>query len=81
MHEQRQAPRTRVLKAAKLLFDEPCSIVDCTVRNVSITGACLEFSTPVSLPDIFELSFDSFRSARRCQLRWRSDNKMGVSFS
>jgi len=81
MQERRQAPRTRVLKAAQLIFDPHCSVIDCIVCDLSIGGACLQMPNPAGLPEAFELSFDSFRSARRCRVRWRTENNIGVSFS
>jgi hypothetical protein len=81
MQERRQPPRTRVLKAAKVIFNEHRSVIDCTVRNLSNSGACLQVSSPVGFPESFDLSFDSFRSVRRCQVRWRAENKIGVSFT
>ena len=50
MQERRQAPRTRVLKAAKVIFNEHRSVIDCTVRNLSNSGACLQVSSPVGFP-------------------------------
>jgi hypothetical protein len=66
--------------AAKAIFNEHRSVIDCTVRNLSNSGACLQVSSPVGLPETFELSFDSFRSVRRYRVRWRAVNKIGVSF-
>jgi len=80
LQERRQAPRTRVRKAAQLLFDHQCSVVACTVHDVSVTGACLQVPSAVELPDTFELSFDCFRSARGCRVVWRGDNRLGVCF-
>ena len=81
MQEQRQPPRTRVLKAAKVIFNQHGSVINCTVCNLSNSGACLQVSSPVELPETFELSFDSFRSVRRSQVRWRTQSTIGVSFS
>ena len=80
MQEHRRTSRTRVLKDAKLFFKHRYAVIDCTVRNLSISGACLEVSAPVAIPDAFELSFDSFRSVRLCQVRWRAESTIGVSF-
>jgi PilZ domain len=80
LQERRRAPRTRVRKAAQLAFNHPCSVIACTVHDVSISGACLQVPCSIELPDAFELSFDSFRSARGCQVVWRAENRLGVSF-
>jgi len=78
--QERNKPRTRVRKTAKLLTDYS-SVIECTVRNLTGSGACLQVPNSVALPDTFELTFDSFRSVRRCRVRWRSENEIGVSFS
>ena len=80
MQERRRAPRTRVRKAAQLIFGQPCSLIGCTVRDLSIGGACLQMPSPVGLPEMFELSFDCFRSARQCRVRWRTEDRIGISF-
>ena len=80
MEERRQAPRTRVQKAAQLIVGQPCTVIACTVHDLSTGGACLQISDPRQLPETFELSFDSFRSARRCHVRWRAQDRIGVAF-
>jgi hypothetical protein len=80
MRDRRSTQRTPVRKGAQLLHGHPCAIVACTVHDLSTGGACLR--TPISeLPDAFELSFDSFRSARWCIVRWKRDGRLGVSFT
>jgi len=79
MKERRRVGRTRVQKMARLIFNER-AIVDCTVHDLTARGAWLQVSDPRQLPETFELSFDSFRSVRRCHVRWRTADKVGVSF-
>ena len=45
MDEHRIAPRHRVLKAGSIIFGG--GAIDCTVRNLSETGAALEVVTPL----------------------------------
>ena len=80
MVERRRLPRHVVLKPAKVGFDDQNSLVDCTVRNLTSDGACLEFAAPLQAPDLFELSFDNFRSARVCRVAWRQTSRIGVCF-
>jgi hypothetical protein len=54
--------------------------VPCTVRDLTTHGACIEFTSGVQVPDKFVLSFDGFRSARMCRVRWRGDHRVGVAF-
>ena len=48
MVETRIAPRHRVLKAAKIAFGG--GTIDCTIRDLSITGAALEVSNQIGVP-------------------------------
>jgi hypothetical protein len=51
--EHRVAPRRRVLKAGSITFGG--GAMDCTVRNISETGAALEAVTLLYIPDRFKL--------------------------
>jgi PilZ domain len=53
MEESRIAPRRRVLKAGSIMFGG--GAFDCTIRNISETGAALEVVTPLYIPDRFTL--------------------------
>ena len=81
MQERRQAPRTRVRKSAQFIFEPDHSVLNCVVCDLSSAGAFLQIPTLPELPEHVELSFDSFRSARRCRVQWRTENNIGVSFS
>ena len=53
LENHRAAPRHRVLKAGSIEFNG--GVIDCTIRNVSDTGAALEVASPVGVPDSFWL--------------------------
>ena len=53
MNEKRVMARHRVLKAGTVEFGG--GTIDCTVRNVSNTGAALDVASPVGIPDQFTL--------------------------
>jgi hypothetical protein len=78
MIERRRAPRHRVLKGATVAFDGIG--IDCTVRNLSETGAALDFSSPVGVPSSFVLTISSDRLVRRCHPVWSNDRRIGVAF-
>jgi PilZ domain len=80
MDEKRQVRRTRVLKAAKILFEGHASAIDCTVRNLTTTGACLNVASPVGIPPTFDLSLDSGRTLHPCRVAWRKTDRIGVAF-
>jgi hypothetical protein len=79
MSDKRIAPRHRVLKQGRLAFDGG-GAVDCTVRNLSNTGARLEVVTPVGLPETFTLVIPADKFARRCHVAWSHDKRIGVAF-
>ena len=78
MIERRRAPRHRVLKGATVAFDGIG--IDCTVRNISDTGAALDFASPVSVPRSFVLTISSDHLVRRCHPVWSNDRRIGVAF-
>jgi hypothetical protein len=80
IEEKRRVRRARVLKGAKIVFKEGASIMDCTVRNISDTGACLNVASPIGIPAKFELILDDGRPRRTCRLAWQSTDRVGVVF-
>ena len=78
MKVQPRALRKRTLIGARLLIGETSSL-DCTVRNISETGAKLVFATPTVTPDAFELEIaDHGRFWARAA--WRNGMAVGVQF-
>ena len=52
----------------------------CAVRDITNLGAGIRTQDLPALPLNFELSFDNFRTARKCQLIWRDGDFVGVAF-
>jgi|HubBroStandDraft_4_1064222.scaffolds.fasta_scaffold416430_2 hypothetical protein len=78
MIENRAAPRHRVFKRGSITFNG--GGIDCTVRNLSSSGAGLDVASPIGLPQSFTLSIESDRLIRRCHAVWRSEKRIGVAF-
>jgi hypothetical protein len=78
MDEPRIAPRHRTLKAGTIEFGG--GGIDCTVRNLSETGAALEVVTPLFIPDRFTLFVPSDQLKRPCHIVWRKEKRIGVAF-
>jgi hypothetical protein len=74
----RAAPRRRVLKAGSISFGG--GSIDCTVRNISETGAALEVVTPLYIPDQFKLIIPMDNLNRPCHVVWRKERRIGVAF-
>jgi hypothetical protein len=76
--EKRSAPRYKVLKGATIAFGG--SGLECTVRNLSSSGAAIEVVNPARLPPSFMLVIEADQFIRRCRPVWRSDRRIGVAF-
>jgi hypothetical protein len=74
--EHRVAPRHRVLKGGRILFGG--GSIDCTVRNLSDTGAALDVTSPVGIPTEFTLVTDNGQHS--CRVVWRQEKRLGVTF-
>ena len=79
MSENRAGPRLRTLKGGLILFGLAPAI-DCVVRNLSETGACLEVASPVGIPDDFTLLIKPELKKRDCKVAWRAADRIGVRF-
>jgi hypothetical protein len=78
MVESRIAPRHRVLKAGTIKFGG--GAIDCVVRNLSATGAALEISNQVGVPETFVLLVPGDGLQLRCDVVWRKQYRIGVTF-
>lgn len=78
MGEHRATPRRRILKAGTIEFGG--GGIDCTVRNISETGAALEVVTPLFIPDRFTLYVASDQLKRPCHIIWRREKRLGIAF-
>ncbi len=79
MEERRKAPRHRVLKAGNIGFNRSAG-VDCRVRNLSATGACLEVASQIGIPEYFVLAIEADHLHQACHVVWRNGNRMGVEY-
>jgi PilZ domain len=76
MDEHRIASRHRVLKAGTIEFGG--GAIDCTVRNMSATGAALGVTSPLGIPAQFTLVTDG--NHLPCRVVWRKEKRIGVTF-
>jgi hypothetical protein len=78
MSERRTRERQRVLKGGKIVFNNGASVLDCTVRNVSGTGACLMVVNALAVPAEFDLQLGA--DQQPCEVIWRQTNRVGIRF-
>jgi hypothetical protein len=79
MNDKRRTARHRVLKAGKISFGQ-AGIIDCTVRNMSERGACLQVESPLGIPDTFNLIITTEQIPRPCRILWRKEKQIGIEF-
>ncbi len=77
---RRTQRRMRTLKGAEIVFNAGYSAFECVVKDISDTGARIQMGDATGVPEHFELVIphDNFR--RKCTVRWRRYNMVGVSF-
>ena len=78
MGEKRTTSRQRVLKAGTIEFGG--GAIDCTVRNFSDTGAALDVTSPVGIPERFTLFIQADGTSLACTVVWRKEKRIGVKF-
>jgi len=76
MTEHRRGQRLRTFKGGSIIFGLVAP-VNCTIRNMSATGAALEVETQVGIPAEFVLLIRPECIRRKCRVAWRSDNDPG----
>ena len=78
---KRIARRQRVLKQGKMLLPNNMTVLDCTVRDMSETGARLICADPGAIPNEFRLVFTADRQMRDVKVVWRRPDQVGVHFT
>jgi hypothetical protein len=78
--ERRAVARTTINRDVLMYFPGQDGVHPCCVRDVTNQGAGLRLNGLNILPSEFGISFDNFRTMRRCRLIWRDGNFVGASF-
>jgi PilZ domain-containing protein len=79
MEERRKTPRHRTLKAGSIALTG-ASRIDCSVRNLSQSGAMLEVVSPLGIPEEFVLVIANDHVQQPCHVVWRTTTRLGVEF-
>jgi hypothetical protein len=80
MDDKRKVPRRRVLKEGKIVYADGLRVLDCTIRDISDSGARLLIASTIGLPDTFQLYEKSSGTLYPCSIAWRQANAIGVHF-
>jgi hypothetical protein len=73
----RDSVRHKILKAGQIVYRNASCVMDCTILNISATGACIQPADAFDEPGKFTLKI-AHGPTRRCEVRWRSGGKLGV---
>lgn len=80
MSDKRISPRLRSFLKGRVVFNGGQSSLDCLIRDMSSTGARLELSASVTLPDRFDLYLPHRDETCRVHLQWRRGAQIGIAF-
>jgi len=78
--ERRRASRTRILKSAKIVFNDSHCSMDCQVCDLTEAGARLRPADILLCPEEFTLKLRR-GAAYKCEVKWRKGRTLGVVFA
>ena len=78
--ERRAVGRTTINRDVLMFFTGQDRVHPCCVRDVTNLGASLRLNGLNIVPSEFGISFDGFRTMRRCRLVWRDGDFVGAAF-
>jgi len=80
MDERRSSKRWRTVLAGRISFNNRSSVLDCTVRDLSETGARIYFADASELPASFELEIPNKGVRVQGRVVWSRGANHGVIF-
>ena len=80
MSDKRSTPRLRSFLKGRVVFNGGQNSLDCLIRDISPTGARLELSASVTLPDRFDLYLPHRDETCKVHSQWRRGNQLGIAF-
>jgi PilZ domain-containing protein len=78
--ESRTAIRQRTFLKGTLYYDNRRASMECVIRDMSDSGARLNFEHPVTVPDDVELFIPHKQQTLRAHVRRRTPNEIGIAF-
>jgi hypothetical protein len=78
--ERRLFPRKRALRGGRMVFNNASSTINCTLRNISDSGARLDVASVLGVPPVFDLKLEG-QPSRSCEVVWRSSEAVGIAFT
>ena len=78
---KRAAVRSRVLKGGKIVSMDKWSVVDCTIRDISSTGARIICGDQAAVASEFRFLIPSDNTICTAKVVWRRNNMLGIAFT
>ena len=78
--DARGSRRSRTLRAGRVLLNDR-STIDCTIRDMTDTGARLRFGALVPLPEECRLLLPSDGTVVPIRVIWQNSDSAGVAFT
>lgn len=79
--DKRIAQRHRVIKSAKLVSLDRATVTDCTIRNISATGAQIVVENQASVPREFYFLQPKENTMCEAKVMWRREKLVGIHFT
>ena len=76
--ERRAIPRKPVLMSGAIQFAS--CMINCLVRDMTISGAALDVADAHDIPERFNLVFKADGTHVPCRVVWRQEERIGVAF-
>ena len=80
MQDRRESVRDKVFMGGVAEINGRNSTMDCVVRNVSDTGACVEFDPAARIPAEMNLKISRKGRSFLAHMIWRQANRVGLAF-
>ena len=78
--DKRDRQRLLTLMTGQIISERISFPLACAILNISDVGACVLVPDAAVIPEVFTLVMDKTGSSRACSVRWKSKNRIGVSF-
>jgi hypothetical protein len=78
--EARRAPRERALLTARISYNNGALSTQCSVVQISASGAKINVAAGACLPDVFQFAIPQRSIDCRAKLVWRRGDLAGVAF-
>jgi hypothetical protein len=79
-NESRQTPRVRSFLQGEIVHSGGAMRSECVVRDISDTGARLQLSSAITLPEHFDLVIPQRNRREKARMMWRHGDELGITF-